>query len=348
MDSARRAAAPYSYVANRGFDDFDELAESVRHWDLDLWQVGRGPFRGQILQFEVDHVCVNEASFSRALIQKGAPPSRRRTFAIPAGNAVEFRWRGEQVSGHDLVIFPRGAELDAVSTVDFHVFTCSFPEALLANISESLHLGELDEIRRGACVVRCQAATMERVRTTLRGLCAHARQGLPQSQQPLLQAASRELAAQLIQAVATAAAARSTTTTFKRELAVRRAISYIEHSNEDRVRIGDVCRAAQVSQRTLEYAFLERFGLTPKAYVIAHRLNEARRELRCADGMSSVTDVANRWGFWHMGQFAADYRKQFGELPSETIHRTRQTAIRPKSDVASDACSFKSLKTPSR
>jgi len=35
-----------------------------------------------------------------------------------------------------------------------------------------------------------------------------------------------------------------------------------------------------------------------------------------------VTDVANSWGFWHMGQFAADFRRQFGELPSETVRRT--------------------------
>jgi len=36
-----------------------------------------------------------------------------------------------------------------------------------------------------------------------------------------------------------------------------------------------------------------------------------------------VADVANRHGFWHMGQFAKDYRKTFGELPSETLKRSR-------------------------
>jgi len=29
--------------------------------------------------------------------------------------------------------------------------------------------------------------------------------------------------------------------------------------------------------------------------------------------------VANAWGFWHMGQFARDYRRLFGELPSDTL-----------------------------
>ncbi len=34
-----------------------------------------------------------------------------------------------------------------------------------------------------------------------------------------------------------------------------------------------------------------------------------------------IADIANRYGFWHMGQFAADYRRMFAELPSETWKR---------------------------
>ena len=39
---------------------------------------------------------------------------------------------------------------------------------------------------------------------------------------------------------------------------------------------------------------------------------------------TSITKVANRWGFWHMGQFASDYRKLFVELPSDTLGRRSQ------------------------
>jgi len=46
------------------------------------------------------------------------------------------------------------------------------------------------------------------------------------------------------------------------------------------------------------------------------------RELRRADPSNTrVADVANEWGFWHMGQFVADYRRRFGERPSETLRR---------------------------
>lgn len=36
-----------------------------------------------------------------------------------------------------------------------------------------------------------------------------------------------------------------------------------------------------------------------------------------------LTDIANAWGIWHMGQFAADDRRQFGARPSEMVRRVR-------------------------
>ena len=88
----------------------------------------------------------------------------------------------------------------------------------------------------------------------------------------------------------------------------------------DNIKIADICHAADVSERTLQYAFVERFGIGPKEYLNAFRLFSARRRLRAADPRTmNVADVANECGFWHLGQFAADYRERFEELPSQTL-----------------------------
>ena len=106
-----------------------------------------------------------------------------------------------------------------------------------------------------------------------------------------------------------------------RTRALRRALDYIHDHSEQRITIRSLCNAAGVSERTLQYAFRERFDVSPKQFVMSRRLNGVRRQLRRIGTSVRISDVANRWGFWHMGQFAADYRRQFGELPSETSNR---------------------------
>ena len=86
--------------------------------------------------------------------------------------------------------------------------------------------------------------------------------------------------------------------------------------------VRDLCAEFDVSERTLEYAFQEEFGLTPMAYFKVRRLHAVRQALKEAGPQSTtVHEIAQRWGFWHTGGFAADSRRLFGELPSETLGR---------------------------
>ena len=101
--------------------------------------------------------------------------------------------------------------------------------------------------------------------------------------------------------------------------AILKQLDLIYASNREPLSVVDLCRTAAVSRRTLEYAFQERFGLSPKAYMLARRLGEVRAELRLDHAGQSITRIANQWGFHHLSRFAARYRRQFGELPSQTM-----------------------------
>jgi transcriptional regulator GlxA family with amidase domain len=59
------------------------------------------------------------------------------------------------------------------------------------------------------------------------------------------------------------------------------------------------------------------------------RLERAREDLLTAPpGTLTITGVANKWGFVHLGRFAAAYSQQFSELPSDTIRLTATTMAR--------------------
>lgn len=95
------------------------------------------------------------------------------------------------------------------------------------------------------------------------------------------------------------------------------------HNNLHCPNIVDICYEISVSQRTLQYSFKTLTGLTPIKYLRVLRLNWARKHLKNpTNSMTTVTDVAMQWGFWHLGRFSNDYEIMFGELPSKTLKHT--------------------------
>ena len=72
-----------------------------------------------------------------------------------------------------------------------------------------------------------------------------------------------------------------------------------------RLSIPEIARAACVSQRTLEYACRETFGLTPVALIRLQRLHAALRDLwRNDSARMTVTEIAFRHGFHHLARFS--------------------------------------------
>jgi AraC-like DNA-binding protein len=82
----------------------------------------------------------------------------------------------------------------------------------------------------------------------------------------------------------------------------------------------EVREALGVPMRTLHDAFVAVHGMSMHRYLRIRRLNLARRALRIdpGGGQTQVKAAALRYGFWHFGRFAQEYRALFGELPSET------------------------------
>lgn len=102
---------------------------------------------------------------------------------------------------------------------------------------------------------------------------------------------------------------------------VREARDFIERNLAAPLTVADIAAAADSSVRTLQTQFREDLRQTPIGYLTNRRLERARDDLADASPGSgvTVTDVAARWGFTHLGRFATSYRARFGETPSQTL-----------------------------
>jgi AraC family ethanolamine operon transcriptional activator len=100
------------------------------------------------------------------------------------------------------------------------------------------------------------------------------------------------------------------------------AIEYLRAADLGGLNAPALCAEVGVSQRTLEYAFQERLGISPMEFVRRLRLHAARRALLTGEREgATVTEIAMTFGFYQLGRFAAEYRAIFGELPSATLTR---------------------------
>jgi AraC-like DNA-binding protein len=103
---------------------------------------------------------------------------------------------------------------------------------------------------------------------------------------------------------------------------LRRALDLIECAPGDRLQSELLCLELGRSRRCIEYLFRDLLGVSPGSYIRQTRLNAARRALLSSDpGQGLVKEAALDAGFWHLGKFAAHYRKLFGESPSQTLQR---------------------------
>lgn len=104
---------------------------------------------------------------------------------------------------------------------------------------------------------------------------------------------------------------------------VRRAESFMTENAASPITVSDVAGSLGVSLRSLQSGFRQWRNTTPSAFLRQVRLRRAREELLASDGEVSVTAVALRYGFAHLGRFSAHYHSAFGEKPGTALRRSR-------------------------
>jgi AraC-like DNA-binding protein len=296
---------------------FRDVAEVGRLTDFDIGfrQLDPGP---QAIAFRItagNRVNVMHMNFNCGFHQLATAPSGTLTFGLPVRGMRD--WLGRPYEDSSVLPFNGASGIDGVSSPGFQAFTLSIAEDFVRDVSETyqlpvpdyLHSGQLDRIISDSVSVR-------RLRSKL--------QKLTSDNMALLgRESEEELIVDLLSAALVDRPIADKSTPAARANALSKVLEYVNKDRHEVDSVGEICAATGVSWRTLDRAFKERFGIGPKAYLQRLRLTGVRNDLADSPPDTFIADVANIWGFWHLGQFAQDYRKLFGELPSETLRRPR-------------------------
>lgn len=290
---------------------------------MECYQLGRGNSLAQVDCLDLGAQQLVRETQAAAIQKLGMTPANLCTVSVCTPDPT-FRFSELSASATDAVFFmPGNTEFDIYVPAGARTSYISFNQ---------------EEFLRGARAVAPKAwehapAQLNAMSLTCRSAFSHLVNQvfdqvnhLASAREPVDESALCSVIMQGMQMIV-AAGAEAGSAEPERERALhvcRKARGYIdEQLAQDKVpTIADICEATAVSERTLQYAFRRYVNVTPLIYLRMCRLNLARATLRQSDSTSTtVTTVALRYGFLHLGRFSADYKNAFGERPSETLAR---------------------------
>lgn len=102
---------------------------------------------------------------------------------------------------------------------------------------------------------------------------------------------------------------------------LRDTMKLVQDDPKDMLDLRSMSIATGLGERSLQLLFQAEYGLCPQEWLRIERLNRVRTDLLNPRKNTSVTHIATRWGFFHLGRFSRYYRELFGEKPSETLAR---------------------------
>ena len=309
-------SAPPELFFDQYISDLNEHAKQAK-LEIEMRQLDAGIPRARIALMGTPDCQVLRGEYDRSYHQSGHTPANVLSLGIPDPGAYEFRWCNEWASGGQIINFSLDSGFDGTCGAGFSGCAISFHHDLLQRTLESLELNiDLQDLLCRDEVWPHSGAVAGYLRHHILAAFNSARFS---EHLETMDFFNFSAAALVLKFLAKNRPKAKTPSIKVRRQATRNAMQLLEDENDLPLTVSELCSKTGVSAPTLYRSFQEQFGIGPKQYIQIRRLCGVRQQLLSGHDAASIADAANNWGFWHMGQFAADYRQHFGELPSETL-----------------------------
>jgi AraC-like DNA-binding protein len=317
---------PHSNVTVVEICDPTAAGDTFQFIEQDVIQLRSEPLRIRRVVVCLEAAVVIHQSTNRAVRSHSA--LRPGLMAVVAfGPHADGTVNGLLVHPHVLLIAAEGTECEFVVKSGYESISVCVPPADLEDHLRARGLWDQLQRQNGTDLLNCdptKAQTLFSFGKRLAGTAAQQPQ-LFDTNKEVPAAARIELMEILCAAISSSKdkeVSRSDGTREAHSHAVQIAEQWVLNQTDGPLHVADLCKAAAVSERTLEYAFKEILGMTPVAFLCRLRLHRVRQALRAASPeTTTVSAEAIKYGFWHFGDFSKAYKNCFGESPSDTLRR---------------------------
>ena len=301
----------------------DALKNVIDNEDAEFRILGVGPQNVSLWQLELGDIAIDSVSFQFPVFFKCAVPRDRVLIGVEMMDSSEIFINNRWASNTALELYAPGSDFQCLSRNGGQPVGILISLERLQTSAISIGYKEIDWPSHGIRSIHLDTKTIQSIRREIWHLIMLGKQ-LSQIDDELL--ISSLFTEGLTQLLARAISEPHSPQDLGRGISKRR-----QHTLQDfESHIDDLLKHPDkklgfrnppgISQRMLERATREVYGVTPSYWFRLARLNGAYKELLRAPN-TSIMDLSQRWGFGHAGRFSHFYYEIFGEYPSETSRR---------------------------
>ncbi|SDR77701.1 transcriptional regulator, AraC family [Halopseudomonas litoralis] len=321
--SATQPPAEASFTVIETSDVFLQ-AQALPKWHQEYLQISEGAFHGSLSDISLGPIQLFRERMDKAVDQQGQPWPNSFVVGIPVNIEGEGFWSGDKLVSDSLFFLKPNSELRFrtpsssdiyVAVLDLNALNQYIEDFTEINVQ---HLYQLSGV----------APASQQLCQSLRYSLHHIFEGVSNNPYSLNDTRVRQVLFSdimntLIVGLETLGHVQpGNPGQFVHRHIVEKAREYMLSNKHLPPTVLEVCQELRISRRTLHYAFQKVLSISPVAFLRYIRLHGARQELLTTPpGRVLISEVAARWGFWHMGMFGTYYKALFGETPSVTLRR---------------------------
>ena len=308
-------------IIKKKFNDFDIYNEAVEDWSLDYTLLSKKDFSVKLNMFTGEKFAISRISFQGKLIHFGTTPEGFRTLVVPVNYNDRFIWYNKGSGGNELLIFKKNLEINAVTFSGYDAYIVSIENELLKSTVNKLNYSNcrvlFDDSEKEFHLTKSFSEEFHLLADEF--LTDYIKDENFIISNPIQHEKwISTFIYELLTYIEKSPKKKNEISKNKKENALNEAIELIHKHPENLYSVKELSVLTNISERTLLYAFKEKYKVSPSEFIKASRLNKVKNELYALkDTNTSIATIAGKYHFWHMGQFAKDFKKQFGKLPSE-------------------------------
>ena len=307
------------------FSDCEGFKDLVKHDDAEITQIEPGRFANSVSLIPLEHMMFRYGKKATPWISTGTAEPGHISLLVDLNYRILPTVNGLRQEGRPFVqLYGGGAEHCTVAHDPGEFAFVPIPAPILEQALQRLGIDVLPVNSGRLTAIHADDETFHLLNDTFQGLRTSAEE-TPELflSQEVRRTVERELLTRLALVIERAGRVPGNShPRIVRMSVFRKAREFLDAKAHTPVYLAELCGVVGVPERTLRATFQTMLGVSPLKYLQLRRMRQVRHALQHSNKRErSVKQVALSSGFWQLGRFAVEYKRLFGESPSQTLDK---------------------------